>query len=303
LSRRHLLKYAAGTLGTVVVAGAAGFELVSHGVLPGKATLDGLDGACDVPSPHVKFYSVGPSLNGSYFSEARNTTVGYTVAYPPGHKVGDSLSLIVDLHGLGGDHLHTTWGITPAQALAIFVDGALLPPMGMVTVDGGSGYWNPHPRDNPMAMVVDEVIPMCQKMGLGRAPDRIGTMGVSMGGYGALLFAEKYPLLFSAVAAISPAIWTSYQQARSVDAGAYASSADFESADVVTHAPSLAGIPVRVASGASDPFHPGVLALAQRLPADAVVISGPGCHTSPYIIEQQPSSLAFLGKHLVTQQA
>ena len=87
-----------------------------------------------------------------------------------------------------------------------------------------------------------------------------------MGGYGAILLAEKYPDLFGAAAAISPAIWTSYEQARSVNPGAYASAAAFASADAVTHASALADMAVRVASGASDPFHPGVEALVRRLP-------------------------------------
>ena len=95
----------------------------------------------------------------------------------------------------------------------------------MVTVDGGDGYWNPHPGDNPMAMVIDELIPRCQRLGLGRPPRRIGALGISMGGYGALLFAEKYPHLIAAVAAISPAIWTSYPQARQANPAAYASAA------------------------------------------------------------------------------
>jgi S-formylglutathione hydrolase FrmB len=80
----------------------------------------------------------------------------------------------------------------------------------MVTVDGGDGYWNPHPGDDPMAMVIGELIPRCQRLGLGRPPRRIAVMGTSMGGFGALLLAEKYPRLFAAVAAVSPAVWTSY---------------------------------------------------------------------------------------------
>jgi len=64
----------------------------------------------------------------------------------------------------------------------------------------------------------------------------IGAMGISMGGYGALLFAEKYPHLINAVAAISPAIWTSFAQAKVADAGAYASAAAFAANDAVTHA-------------------------------------------------------------------
>ena len=79
----------------------------------------------------------------------------------------------------------------------------------------------------PMAMVVDELIPLCRAGNLGRPPHRIGTMGISMGGYGALLLAEKHPALISAVAAISPAIWTTYAEARSANAGAYASAESF----------------------------------------------------------------------------
>jgi len=52
-------------------------------------------------------------------------------------------------------------------------------------------------------------------------------MGTSMGGYGALLLAERYPRLFAAVAAVSPAVWTSYPQARQARQGAFASAAAF----------------------------------------------------------------------------
>ena len=82
----------------------------------------------------------------------------------------------------------------------------------------------------------------------------IGVMGISMGGYGALLLAEKRPDLISAVAAISPAIWTSYAQARAANAGAYASAADLaaRTEQPVTHAAALAGRPVRAAAGYAD---------------------------------------------------
>jgi S-formylglutathione hydrolase FrmB len=233
-----------------------------------------------------------------FFSRARNRTVGYTIAYPPGHEPGSQLPLVVMLHGFGGNHTNAVAGMSPAQAVAIHVDGEPLVPMAMVTVDGGGGYWNPHPGDNPMAMVIDEVIPMCQRMGLGEPPQKIGTMGISMGGYGALLLAEKYPHLVAAVAAISPAIWTSYSEAQGANAGAYASAEDFASDDAVTHAGVLAGIPVRVASGDDDPFHSGVVALAQRLPTGAVVHFSKGCHTGPFFTSQEPPSLAFLGQHL-----
>jgi len=298
LSRRRFLKFGLGGAAVVVAAGATGIELVSHGVLPGKQKLDELDGACSVNSPPLSYSTPGPSVSGTFYSEARGTTVGYTIAYPPGQGPGSSLPLIVMLHGFGGNHTDAVVGMTPAQALAVHVAGHPLPPMAMVTVDGGGGYWNPHPGDDPMGMVVNELIPMCQQRGLGSASQKIGTMGISMGGYGAILMAEKYPNLISAVAAISPAVWTTYSEAQSANAGAFASLDAFRSNDVITHARDLTGKPVRIASGSDDPFHPGVVALANVVPPSTAVIVCGGCHTDPFFISQEAPYLQFLGQHL-----
>ena len=298
VTRRQFLLAAAAGLGVVVVAGAGGAELVDHGVVPGKSVLERITGACSVPVPPLDFAGLGPTISGRFASRARRRTVGYAIAYPPGHRPGDDLPLVVMLHGFGGDHRTSFSGMQPAQGLALVQGGKPLTPMAMVTVDGGGGYWNPHPGDDPMGMVVDELLPMCQAMGLGSPPHRIATMGISMGGYGAILFAERFPETFSAVAAISPAIWTSYAEARQANAGAYASSAAFAAADAVTHAGKLAGIPVRVASGTSDPFHPGVAAFARACPPGVEVVVSSGCHTGDFFTAQEVPSLAFLSAHL-----
>jgi len=278
--------------------GAAAVELVSHGVLPGGQLLDRIEGGCSVPRHPFAYSAPGVSMSGTFYSRARRREVGYTLAFPAGHAPGSALPLVVMLHGFGGNHSDALAGMSPAQAVALRVDGAPLAPMALVTVDGGDGYWNPHPGDDPMAMVIDELIPRCQALGPGRAPQRVGTMGISMGGYGALLLGEKFPHLIRAVAAISPAIWTSYDQARSANPGAYASAADFAACDAVTHARALAHTPVRVASGIDDPFHPGVLALAAALPSGAVVDITQGCHTGAFFTSQEPPALAFLAARL-----
>lgn len=293
-TRRRVLTSGFATAAALAGAGIGGVELVSRGVLPGRTVLEKLDGACSAPSPPLAYSPPGPSYSGAFYSAARRRTVGYTIAYPPRHRPGDELPLVVMLHGYGGSHADALAGLSPAQGLALTPGGRPLAPMAMVTVDGGGGYWNPHPGDNPMAMVIDELIPRCQRLGLGRPPRRIAAMGISMGGYGALLFAEKYPPLIAAVAAISPAIWTSYPQARQANPAAYASAAAFAADDAVTHAAALGRRPVRVASGYGDPFYPGVQALARALPAGAVVEFGPGCHDNSFFAAQQPPSLAFL---------
>jgi S-formylglutathione hydrolase FrmB len=303
-SRRRVLRYGLAGMAALAAAGVAGFELVERGVLPGKSELDQLDGGCDVPAPDLTPYAApGPQFSGTFYSAARRTTVGYTIGYPPGHGPGDRLPLVIALHGFGGSHRDALSGLSPAQALAVRFAGRPLPPMALVTADGGGGYWNPHPGDNPQAMLTGELVPMCQRKGLGTGRKGIGVMGISMGGYGAILLAEKYPGLIGAVAAISPAIWTSYAEARSANAGAYASAADFASDDAVTHATALATVPVRVASGYDDPFYPDVQSFARALPENpggtpAELAFGGGCHTGPFFTAQEPPSLAFLARHL-----
>jgi enterochelin esterase-like enzyme len=307
-SRRAFLGYGLAGAAAIAAVGVGGAEMISRGVLPGKGELDAIDGACSVAAPDLASYAPpGPQISGTFYSRARNRTVGYTIGYPPRHRPGSSLPLVIMLHGYGGNHADALSGLSPAQAVALRVGAVPLPPMALVTVDGGTGYWNPHPGDNPQAMLTDELIPLCRRRGLGTAgrggAHRIGVMGISMGGYGALLLAEKRPDLISAVAAISPAIWTSYAQARAANAGAYASAADFAADDAVTHAAALARVPVRIAAGFGDPFLPGVQALARVLPKKTggespVVSFSDGCHDGSFFTAQEPPSLAFLAGRL-----
>jgi pimeloyl-ACP methyl ester carboxylesterase len=297
-SRRRFLTWGLGGAAVVVAGGAGGLELVSHGVLPGKDVLDQIDGACAVAGPALQFSPPGRAYPGSFYSKARQRTVDYAMAYPAGHGPGSRLPLVVVLHAYGAYFDNALSGLTLQSAAALRVDGRPLPPMALVAANGGNGYWHDHPGDDPMKMVVDELIPMCQSRGLGQEPQRIGVMGISMGGYGALLLGEKHPQLLAAVAAISPAIWTSYAQARSANAGAYSSARDFAANDAVTHAAALTDLPVRVAFGDDDPFRPGVERLTRELPPGATVVLSKGCHNGPFFAEQEGPSLAFLGRHL-----
>jgi hypothetical protein len=303
LTRRRIFGVGLGGIAGLAAAGAGGLELVAHGVLPGRSYLDRLDGMCSVPAPPQVFSAPGPSVSGTFYSRARRRDVGYIIAYPPGTRPGSKLPLIIGLHAYGGDHGSALGSLGLAHGLALRVGRRPLPPMAIASADGGGGYWNPHPDDDPMGMVIGELIPRCQRMGLGLGGRRIGTLGISMGGYGAIMLAERYPEVFRAAAAISPAILTSYEQARSVNPGAYASASAFAAADAVTHAGSLKGVAIRVATGLHDPFRPGVEALARALPRSAVVRISPGCHTGPFFQSQLPPSLAFLGSHLASLAA
>jgi pimeloyl-ACP methyl ester carboxylesterase len=297
-SRRRLIAGGA-MLAVLGVGGGVTLDLVSKGILPGQSLLDEIDGACSLPTTKFTFAkTLGPVKSGGFYSRARGQQVGWQLAYPPGHSFGDELPLIVALPPYGATHLHALLGPTLAQAVGMLVGGEALTPMAIVAADVGKGYLSPRPGDDPMAMLVDELIPMCQRLGLGRPPMRIGTLGISMGGYGAILVAEHHPQLISAVAAISPAIWTSYAQAKAANPTAYWSAAAFAANDAVTLAPRLRGIPLRVASGNSDPFHAGVVAFVQAYPGHPETAFTHGCHSGPFFLEQEPPSMAFLAAHL-----
>src|SRR5258706_8380008 len=180
LTRRRI--FGVGIAG-LAAAAAGGLELVAHGVLPGRSSLDQLDGACSVPAPPLIFSAPGPSVSGTFYSRARRRDVGYTIAYPPGTRPGSRLPLIIGLHAYGGDHDSALGSLGLARGLALHVGGRPLPPRAIAAADGGGGDWNPHPDDDPMGVVIREAIPRGPRKGLRRGRPRNGTLGISLGGH------------------------------------------------------------------------------------------------------------------------
>jgi len=122
----------------VVVVGATGLELVHHGVLPGKQFLNQIDGACSCPT--ALSFRDGRTKRKRTVSIPRHVTEALaTPSLPASTSPGDSLAIVVMLHGYGNNHATALFGMSPAQALALRVDDTLLSPMAMVTVDGGNG--------------------------------------------------------------------------------------------------------------------------------------------------------------------
>ena len=155
-------------------------------------------------------------------------------------------------------------------------------------IDGGpSSYW--HPRvsgDNPLADVIDHLVPLADQRS-GGGPRVV--MGWSMGGYGALLAAERRPDLFSAVVAASPAVW---RRASDASKGAFDGAADFAAHGVLA---SLDRLPkrVRIDCGKDDPFADVSRELLRRIPgAQGRVRSG--FHDSQFWRTLVPEQLAFI---------
>jgi pimeloyl-ACP methyl ester carboxylesterase len=303
LSRRAVLL---GGIGLTALGGAAGgYELVQDGTLPGKYTLARLDGACGSAPPAPS----GPRptrYRTSFRSAYRQREVQMVTLVPARAGSGIGLAVVIALHGAGSG------AVDLASQLAPGMTAAGVSRFAMICVDGGQAYW--HKRadgDDPISMIMHEVLPRARAAGL--ATGRIGIIGESMGGYGALLLAERLAAMpaaaqaaavpaVAAVAAMSPAIFGSYADARAANRTAFDSQADFADNDVLGSLTALRGVPAWVACGADDPFGPEAALLCARLAATTghAVPGGilPGCHDDPFWERNLPAALHFIGDHL-----
>lgn len=287
ITRRSLLVGGAA----VVVAGAAA-EAVDLRLVPGRSTMYrvlGLDGSAGT----IPDVDPVPSTSGSFVSTARKgATVGWTVAAPHSDT---PLPVVVALHGYGSDHrdfFGRHLGYDRFLAAHVAAGGA---PFAIAAVDGGNRYW--HRRadgDDPAAMVTDEFVPMLSDRGFDTG--RLGLVGNSMGGYGALhLGGVLGSSRVRAVSAISPALWTS---AGDTARGAFDDAADFRANTVLGRQRSLDGVAVRVDCGTGDGFEPAVRTYVDGFRERPAGGFEPGGHTHDYWRRLAPQQLAFLARHL-----
>ena len=303
VSRRAVLAAGIG----VAAAGAGGYGLVEAGVLPGKYQLAQALGECGAAPPPPR----GPlpaREDTVFWSSYRKRLVRMVTLIPAAAQaqVTHTLPVVIALHGLGSDALGAAGLYAPAMT------AARVSRFAVIAVDGGGTYW--HRRadgDDPLGMISHEVLPRAAARGLAVA--RIGIIGYSMGGYGALLLAERLGAGSSrhgarpdsgvaAVAAASPAIFVSYQDARAADPGGFDDPADFARNNVLAGLSALRGVPVWVACGGTDPFEPVTRLLRTRLneqagrpPAGGIEA---GCHDQAFWSRSAPAGLRFLARHV-----
>lgn len=289
LSRRRLLSGGGALLGL----GVTGAVAVEREVLPGRSLLYrelGLDGADGVVPDVVP----GRVASGSFDSRARGLRVGWSIARPPAASGSPArLPVAIVLHGRGDDH---TAAFSPDHlGLDRFLAAAVasgVPPFALASVDGGEAYW--HDRadgDRCETMVLTELLPLLRDHGLDTR--RIGFLGWSMGGFGSLYLAGTLGAArVAGVAVMSPALWHAFGQ---TSPGAYDDEADFERVSVMGRQAGLAGVPVRIDCGESDPFYSAtrdyVAGFAER-PTGGFELGG---HTLGYWRRTAPAALRHLG--------
>lgn len=277
------------SLGSGEGGDAPGRRVVLRGLL-GMATLTGVSACSDLPD----------SLGGGATRTERGTISGagitdaaWVLARPKGDE---QVPLCVILHGRGGHAGEIIGGGLRADDVLADLLAKGGAPFAVAAIDGGDTYWHSRADGSDAgALVTEHLLPL---LAGDHAIDtgRIGLLGWSMGGYGALLLAEQLGRSrVAGVVAESPALWSS---AGETPAGAFDDAEDYAAHPVMGHQARLRGIPVRIDCGEEDPFIAATRAYAKGFGSGVETHFGPGGHTMDYWAKQAPSQLAWMGRHL-----
>lgn len=217
-------------------------------------------------------------------SVAMRGEVRYAVAAP-----GKPLGGLLCLHGRGSNYRFVFDGVH-VHDMAAEQDV----PLAVVGVNGGANsYWHERASGiDPQTMLHDELLPQLQAE-FGEMPWAV--MGWSMGGYGALLSAQRHPATYRAVVAVSPALFRSY---RDSTAGSFDSDADFRRHDVTANVDTLEGVTVRVDCGTEDPFIDAAREFAASLPTPNPGRFSRGFHDAAYWRSVAPSQVRTIATAL-----
>jgi S-formylglutathione hydrolase FrmB len=250
----------------------------------------------NAPPPDVP---TGGLATGSFPSKAmKGADVRYAVSYPPGSTDDAPLPLVLELYGRGGDHLvpFATDNLALGHYQSALV-AAGTAPFAIATVDAGpDSYWHKRASGiDPQRMILEEYLPLLAERGL--VVKRFALHGESMGGYGALLLAQRLgKARVAAVAVDAPAI---FRRAGDTAPGAFDGPEDFAANDVTRGSAKLDGIPIRIVCGSLDPFYDAVQAFVAlpHSPAIATAYDRAG-HSPGYWRSQTRDQLSFLTQHL-----
>jgi pimeloyl-ACP methyl ester carboxylesterase len=211
----------------------------------------------------------------------------WAMSRPPGPLAG----AIICLHGRGENHRFAFDAVHLHDVVA--VEGARL---AVAAVDGGSdSYWHARADGTDAGtMVARTFVPLVREhLGV----ERLAVLGWSMGGYGALLAAERHPDLFGAGVASSPALYPSFSQSAP---HAFDDARDFTRNDVFAEAGKLDSSRVRIDCGRSDPFAPADRRLVERLGPRVTAAFPPGWHDSAYWRSVAPAQVRFVARALAS---
>jgi len=227
------------------------------------------------------------------YSNARRREVNLAFYVPTGPSPR-GLPMSILLHGLHGDARHAAVGDL-ADVLTSAVAKGSVPAFGFVAVDGGDNYWHENtPGDDPMAMLLDELPRWLKERGYG---DPFAVTGVSMGGFGALLYARRRaergdPI--AAAAAISPGLITQWPEM--AKRRAFKNEGEWASLDPLRHLKSTGSTALGVWIGDRDRFIEGTRRFIREASPEVGTVK-PGGHDDGFYRKVTPDVVQFLAKY------
>ncbi|GGU76037.1 alpha/beta hydrolase [Lentzea flava] len=281
-SRRTLFAAVGAVMATA--AGTAMYVSAQQGDERQIATADRV-AATSSATPSVRYERV--------YSAARHREV--TLAfYTPANAAPRGLPVSILLHGLHGDARHAAIG-NLTDVLANAVAKGSVPAFGFVAVDGGDNYWHENtPGDDPMKMLLDELPTWLRERGYG---EPFAVTGVSMGGFGALLYARRRaergdPV--AAAAAISPGLITSWPEM--AKRRAFKNEAEWASLDPLRHLHATGSTALGVWIGDQDRFIVGTRRFIRDVKPEVGTVK-PGGHDDGFYRKVTPDVVRFLAKY------
>ncbi|WP_344677725.1 alpha/beta hydrolase [Saccharopolyspora taberi] len=234
-------------------------------------------------------------------SEHRGTDVRLMTYRPSGADPAERLPMVLYLHGRDGVEPTPI----PFDTLAALERGhrdGVLPPFGLVSVDGGyNPYWNDGSANGDLSsMLTDELPGWLRERGLGDEEGRpFAVAGISTGGFGALNYAigrEQAGQPLAAVAELAPALPANWEHMR--EKGVFSTEEDWHDADPLRHLDLLGNVPVGVWIGDVDPFLEGAMRLAEDYSNTPVVTVLPGGHDPSVFDAVGAEMVGFLADNL-----
>lgn len=147
------------------------------------------------------------------FSKALRRDLPYSVYLPDGYEQqGATFPVLYLLHGFGGNHLEWLSAGQIETVLDQLIDNGMVSPMILIMPDAQNSWYVDSAKfggpGNYESALIRDLLPEIDRRYPTRAePSSRMIGGISMGGYGALRLGLGHPDLFSAVGALSPAIF------------------------------------------------------------------------------------------------
>ncbi len=285
---------------SVLIAGASGLAVtgLAVGTATGKLPFSqALQRTLGVTSSNPTT-QLGSTRVERVYSAARGRMVDL-VFILPSKTPPKGLPMSLVLHGLHGNARSAAPTGTLKQ-LASDVARKAVPSFGFVAVDGGDNYWHQvHPGDDPMAMLLEEVPQWLRARGFaGPAGLPFACTGISMGGFGALVYTRRrverrQPP--AAVATLAPALITSWPEM--AKRHIFPDVQDWTALDPLRHIDETKGVANGIWCGTEDSFITGVRRYIDAA-RPAVAHTAHGKHGDPFNRTVVPSLISFLGKHV-----